>query len=90
PGYWHEVDLAKKTQFKVRFATSSAAAFNISVSPSGDKLAFMGAGFVQVIDTSSDEMYKTICRWLKPKLPYLADLAESERKLCAASIPALQ
>jgi len=81
-GIWIEVDLKSGQMLNVRFSSSETGIFNLVVSPQGDRLAFMGGGFVQVADLNVDRVYQNICSWLRPRLPYIPDLSDDDRNLC--------
>jgi hypothetical protein len=82
-GSWNELDLKSRQLFKVRFSSGETGATNLVVSPLGDKLAFMGGGFVQLADLNVERVYKKMCVWLKPRLPFIPDLSGDDRALCA-------
>lgn len=82
-GSWNELDLKTGQLLKVRFSSGETGATNLVVSPKGDQLAFMGGGFVQLADLNVDRVYKKMCAWLAPRLPYIPDLTDEDRKLCA-------
>ena len=81
-GTWSEIELKTGKQLRIRFSVSETSTTNLVISPSGDKLAFMGGGFVQVSDLNLDRVYKNICTWLRPRLPHIPDLSEVDRNLC--------
>jgi WD40 repeat protein len=82
-GTWNELDLKTGQLLKVRFSSNETGATNLVVAPEGDRIAFMGGGFVQVADLDVDRVYRNICSWLRPRLPYIPDLSEDDRRLCA-------
>jgi WD40 repeat protein len=81
-GTWNELDRKSGQLIKVRFSFNEAGATNIVVAPTGDKLAFMGGGFVQVVDLDADRVYRNICSWLAPRLPFISDLRLEDRNIC--------
>jgi WD40 repeat protein len=83
-GTWNELDRKTGQLLKVRFSSNETGATNLVVAPQGDRIAFMGGGFVQVADLNVDRVYQNICSWLRPRLPHIPDLSEDDRKLCAA------
>jgi WD40 repeat protein len=83
-GTWNELDRKTGQLLKVRFSSNETGATNLVVSPKGDQIAFMGGGFVQLADLNVDRVYKKMCAWLAPRLPYIPDLTDEDRKLCAA------
>ncbi len=78
-GSWMEMDLVTREKVRVSFTSIEDGARNFALSKDGQRLAYTGGGFVQVVDLSVENLHKKICRWLKPRLNHLGTSYETDR-----------